>query len=420
MHKKNFLLLLILVFQLPLFAQWTTLSTSPFSGRHDDICFINDSVGWIASGFGGRIFKTTDGGDSWNIQYFGNFYLRSIEFANDMLGFSGTLNGPLLRTTNGGANWTDVSINIDPKPPGICGLSAPSEEVIYGCGIWSSPAFLIKSEDGGLTWTNKDMSYLASALVDVHFTSPDTGFVCGRANPATEGGIILHTTDGGENWTILHKTMIPFDIIWKLQSPDGTNYFASIDAVPGTGNMRILKSGDSGFSWESVIVSDTYIYSQMIGFMDSLTGWVGGLSSLYETIDGGETWYPIALGSDYNRFLKINDTLAFMSGGRIYKYTKEETVSTQHPETYAEIHGLKVTPNPAADLIQIEIELSENTYCLLQIFSSNGHLIHDIYNGPIEKGKRNFSYHIGEIPPQSIYVALKTNEGLVYRKVIKM
>lgn len=417
---KNIIPLLLILFQLPLLAQWTTLATSPFAGRHDDICFINDSVGWVASGSQGIIYKTKDGGNLWIPQFFGSNYLRSIEFATPMLGFCGSLNSHLFKTTDGGETWTDIIGNIQPRPQGICGLSAPSPDVIYGCGIWSSPAFLIKSVDSGNTWTFKDMSHLANSLIDVHFISADTGFVCGRANPAIEGGIILHTVDGGETWTVLHKTMVPFDIIWKLQSPDGNNFFASIDAIPSTGNLRILKSSDAGMTWNSVLVNNNYAYSQMVGFIDSLTGWVGGLSNLFETKDGGKSWYTINVGADYNRFLKINDSLAFMSGNKIYKYTKDGTVSTENPDFYTEIHTLKVSPNPAADQINVEIEITNQTFCKLQIFSSNGQLIHDFYNGLIEKGARNFSYHTGEIPPQSIYIVLKTNEGLVYRKVIKM
>ncbi len=417
---KIFTIIFFLVFQFPLFAQWSTLLNSPFSGRTDDICFVNDSVGWMATGADGRIYKTDDGGDSWTLQYFENTYLRSIEFATPLLGFCGSLNGKFLKTENGGNTWTNVANGIQPKPPGICGISAPTQEVIYGCGIWSSPAFVVKSVDGGNSWTYTDMSHLASSLIDVHFISADTGFVCGRAIDGIEGGIILHTVNGGESWTVQHKTMTPFDIVWKLQSPDGKNYFASIDAIPGSGNLRILNSKDSGMNWEPIMVRNTFIYSQVVGFIDSLTGWVGGRGNLFETIDGGVTWSPIILGADYNRFVKVNDNLAFMSGNRIYKYTGEGTVSTENPEFYSEIHSLKVSPNPASDYLIIEIELSNPTYCKLQIYSSDGQLMHDFLDGNTEKGVKNYSFDLSKIAPQTLFVTLKTNEGLIYKKVIKM
>lgn len=45
------------------FAQgtWTTLNIPP-SGRHDDVFFINDTVGWAAGGPAGTIRRTEDGG----------------------------------------------------------------------------------------------------------------------------------------------------------------------------------------------------------------------------------------------------------------------------------------------------------------------------------------------------------------------
>ena len=170
---KLFLALLLSIPSL-LPAQWTTLPVPP-ANRYDDVFFITDSTGWAVAS-NGQILHTTDAGASWDMQTDVEGFLRSIEFATPTLGFCGSLNGKLLRTTDGGEHWTDIAPDIDPALPGICGLSAPTPETIYGCGIWSSPAYIIKSTDGGETWTTTDMSSMASALVDIHFISADTGF----------------------------------------------------------------------------------------------------------------------------------------------------------------------------------------------------------------------------------------------------
>lgn len=217
---KRFLFLFLLLATTPCLSQWTTLPNPPVV-RYDDVFFINDSVGWAAGGSNLRIYTTTDGGARWREQYNSRKYLRSITFATPDLGFRGSLDSSLYRTTDGGASWTDIAGSITPKPPGICGLSTPTADVIYGCGVWSSPAYVIKSTDGGNNWTNIDLSSFANALVDIHFSSPDTGWVAGMANPSTDGGIILYTTDGGSTWTVKHKTLTPHDSIWKLQTPDG-------------------------------------------------------------------------------------------------------------------------------------------------------------------------------------------------------
>ena len=163
---------------------WSVLSI-PNSGRYDDVFFVNADTGWAAGGPNGWIRKTVNGGASWTLQYTSPQYLRSIEFMNADTGFAGSLNGQLYRTTNGGGNWTDIAANMTPPPQGICGLSAAGNDVIYACGLWAAPAYIYKSTNAGNAWSYTNMSGLATRLVDIHFTHPDTGFATGTADPAT-------------------------------------------------------------------------------------------------------------------------------------------------------------------------------------------------------------------------------------------
>src|SRR5690606_10181004 len=137
---------------------------------------------------------------------------------------------------------------------GICGLSAPGQQVIYGCGAWFSPAYVIKSSDGGTTWTSIDLSQYATSLVDIHFIDEDHGFVSGQAAPLSDGGIVLYTADGGQIWEVKHKTYFPQDYIWKLQTPDGVHFFGAVESTPSSENVRMIKSADAGVSWETVEV----------------------------------------------------------------------------------------------------------------------------------------------------------------------
>lgn len=416
---KNITFFLMLLCINECFSQWTTLNI-PYSSRYDDVFFINDSVGWAAAGGFTKIYNTIDGGSNWTLQYTSGKYLRSIEFATPKLGFCGSLDSSFYKTTDGGITWTDIANTITPKPPGICGLSAPTSNIIYGCGIWSSPAYLIKSIDGGNTWTTIDLSSLASALVDVHFINADTGFVSGLSNPSTQGGIILYTEDGGNTWTVRYKTMTAEDYIWKIQTPDGIHYYGSIQALPTAGNVRIVKSNDAGRTWTTSIVKNTYSYIQTIGFLDTLKGWTGGDSTLFETIDGGINWNSISVGSTYNRFFKINDSTAFLAGVKIYQYTVGNLTNVIDKKPFDEIHSLNVSPNPVNNFINIEMTIHNKTNCKLHLYSFDGKLIQSIYDGKIEKGTKQFSIPSEKIPPQTIYLILKTNEGLLYRKIIKM
>lgn len=408
----------VAIILLPLFsiAQWYIAPNLPSATRYDDIVFISQTEGWTINS-NGEILHTLDQGQTWSIQVDTDKYLRSIEFANQNLGFCGSLDTSLYRTTDGGLNWVDIADNINPKPAGICGLSAPDANTIYGCGIWSSPAYIIKSTNSGDAWTTIDMSAYATALVDIEFSTPDTGFVVGTANPASDGGIILYTTDGGANWSTKFVTNVGLDYVWKIQSPDGINYYCSVDAVPVTNNLRMLRSSDAGDTWVMDTILNNYVYTQLVGFITPSHGWLGAGSNLYETTDGGITWNNINVGSSYNRFHKINDNLAFLSGSEIYRYG-ESNLGVESPLDHDEVHGLVVSPNPADDYIQIDLELNSKTVAQLLLMDMQGRLLHTFVDEPKSPGKISFKYSVEDLGGQALFIILKSNEGLIYRKII--
>jgi len=416
--KRTILLMFALILVSQIQAQWTIQNLdNPQGNRMEDVFFINDTLGWVAGGGTGKIFKTENAGLTWTTCFTSNDYLRSIEFATPLLGFCGSLDNRLYKTTDGGVTWVDVASTISPIPSGICGISAPSANVIYGCGVWSNPAYVIKSTDGGFTWTSIDMSAYALSLVDIYFVNENVGFVIGRANPITDGGVILHTTDGGATWNVMHKTLVPQDYVWKIQSPDGINYFASIQGDPSSGNVRMLKSDDAGQTWQTIVVNTSYSWVQTVGFLTPTKGWTGGEMTLYKTEDAGLTWQQEFIGSTYNRFFRLNDFTAYLSGTAIYKFVDGD-LGQEGQKLYREPHAIKTFPNPASSYMKIEIDFKSASQCELNLVSNDGKILKTIFKGQVEKGVTEFDVLLKEISPQTLFLTLQTNEGLFYRPII--
>lgn len=417
---KKYFLLLILSAPLLLLAQWT-ISSGITSGRNDDITFVNDSVGYVAGGNRKSISKTIDGGNSWFDVFVNGSYLRSIEFIDESTGFCGSLDSALFMTTDSGSTWIDISTSITPRPKGICGLSIPDDSTVYGVGIYNQPAFYIKSTDRGQSWTYNDLSGLLSAVVEVQFISSDTGWVSGRANPSTDGGEILYTTDGGVNWVSVYKTNRNLDYVWKIQSPDGQHYFGSVSSSPAAIGTHFLRSNDRGLTWTEQLVDSIWTDIQMIGFIDSLRGWTGGATDLFNTNDGGLTWQKnsiIRFGGYYNRFVKKDDTTAFISGTRIYKFSDTSSILTAIPnvEQEGKVHQLNVFPNPTSKL-NFTISIGNRTHAVIQLINQSGEVVEDIYDGVISKGMHEFNLKKDYLR-QMMFLIVRTNEGLQYEKVV--
>jgi photosystem II stability/assembly factor-like uncharacterized protein len=157
-----------------------------------DVFFLNATHGWVVgqneTGLGGGIIlRTTDGGDSWQLQ----FYNRSQKFRTidivDHHTIWVTCRGGLVQSNDSGQSWSFVSV-ID----GQAGL---------GCvrffnrthGWTSTMGDVYKTEDGGLTWHNVTSWQFNDVLRSMHFVSSTNFWAIGFYG-------IYHTDDGGTIW----------------------------------------------------------------------------------------------------------------------------------------------------------------------------------------------------------------------------
>ncbi len=106
------------------------------------IYFVNLYKGWLCS-YNGKIFRTTNSGENWNLQYNNNSYsLYKIQFVNEDTGWVIGDSGTVLKTTNSGINWFKQTAPILKNFKGIHMISS-----IEGwlCG----DKYILYTTDGG-------------------------------------------------------------------------------------------------------------------------------------------------------------------------------------------------------------------------------------------------------------------------------
>lgn len=416
--NKLFITSILILISNVVFAQegWTTLNI-PAATRYDDVFFYNKKIGWTAGGWAKKVHKTVDGGETWTESGTFDKYLRTIEFMDENIGLCGSLDASLYRTTDGGKTWTDVAPNISPRPAGVCGLAKADENTIYGVGIWSEPAFVIKSTDKGLNWTYIDMSAFANTLIDAYFFDADHGFVTGSISEEI-GGVVLYTSDGGKTWVEKFRTNHVSDRIWKIQTPDKIHFYGAVESFEG--ETRMIRSKDSGQTWEMITVDPDYYYCQAVGFIDSLRGWTGGKSTLFETVDGGDTWEKVTVGSTYNRFVKVSGEVAYMTGSKVYKFTRDQVTSTPDLDPYDPVHYITLSPNPTSGEVKAVVSFGNPTMAHIYLYSSAGQNLKKLFDGRVEGGEKTFLFNVSDLPDQTFIFIVKTNEGMENAKLVKL
>ena len=272
---------------------WHKTNAPVASSRTDDIWFASPNVGWAVNS-NGHILKTGDGGKNWTIQKKTSVYLRCIGFAgtSTQVGWVGSVS-PEQRmfVTRDGTTWNPVT-NLPPKPAKVCGISVVDDQVIYASGTndpRDDPAVL-KTTDGGANWISIDMTAHASLLVDIHFQTRDRGWVVGgrdvvacpgrRATRDVVRPVVLFTDDGGATWTDLiparDKKRFPHgEWGWKIFFLNDQVAFVSLENFL---DGAILKSVDGGMSWKRVPINDRQRNADLegVGFVSEDKGWVGG------------------------------------------------------------------------------------------------------------------------------------------------
>jgi photosystem II stability/assembly factor-like uncharacterized protein len=215
--------------------------------------FFTDSLyGWIA-GDSGTMIHTQDGGKTWNSQDTRtNNNIVSVFFLNRNLGWASSLNYStvpygtlLLKTTNGGAEWT--------------GVPYPADDIFITCILFRDslngwmggrPHALVKTTDGGGTWmqANIDTSVLAFfPVLEISFYNDQYGYACGGMFDIA--GVIWRTSDGGELWHAMDPSEAPADEVHQLHIFDSLHVLgAGGDPDFGYG-VGMIRTSDGGVSW---------------------------------------------------------------------------------------------------------------------------------------------------------------------------
>lgn len=410
---------------------WTTLPNSPTAGfRHDDLFFINKDTGWVVN-VDGYIYKTTDGGNSFTTQLFQPATsFRCVGFANENIGWAGNLGiggwspttdtMPLYKTTDGGLTWLPVLSINGAFPKGLCGLSVVNDTVAFAVGRNVGPAYFLKTTDG-INWVSINLSSEHMELIDCHFFSKDTGFIAGNT-PGNSGNFpnssakIMRTVDGGNSWQIVFVSSELGEQCWKIQFLNKNIGFVSNQT--DRDSVRIFKTTDGGVNWNEIVVTYINEWLQGIGFINESIGWTGANNG-FQTNDSGLTWIPFTDIVNFNRFRKINDTLAYASGKRIYKFSgnTNSIVSTPLPNGLALFQNF---PNPFTTQTAIEYSIPYKMNVELNIYDFSGRFVKSLVSDLQNKGTYKVSLQLKNLTTAKFYCVLNADKYSLVTKMLMM
>lgn len=317
-------------------ATWNSDLWSPFTATVTSVFFRDATNGYAlsAAGSGGGVsssfYTSTDGGKFFSAPQsigLGVVKLLAVRFdAAGKIGFAVGDGGYMMKSTNGGKNWTDITT-------GGAGTTLASSFYDDDHGMvcsYSAPAggYTFTTSNGGTTWSQNSRRG-ENALAVAYMTGPTTGIAlqnesigqyttdngvtwgsCQSAGATTtpyrrmfgvnaqilyavgQLGMVSVSTNGGVRWIGRSNTGADKPNLLGVFFFDATHGFVSGE------NGVLLKTLDAGGTYtKSNILTDRALGG--VAFNTATSGWVVTDSEgvVFHTNDGGNSWQPVNIGA---------------------------------------------------------------------------------------------------------------------------
>ncbi|MFN3694935.1 MAG: WD40/YVTN/BNR-like repeat-containing protein, partial [Ignavibacterium sp.] len=232
---------------------FSTLNWSAaYSGDGGEVCFNPFDQNFILGETqNGGIFRTTNGGSSWNQAQSGLNMSENVAWVAPIIAhptISGTFftaRTSVYKSTNNGGSWTAVSSPVN-------GTSAIREMAISKSNpnilFASSGALIFKSTNGGVNWTNVTTGLPNRTITSINVHPADENIVL-----LTFSGFgtdkVYKSTNGGSSWVSIDGPLpdAPVNDLFIYTSNPGkpNTYFAATD-------IGVFVTDDNGVSWTEI------------------------------------------------------------------------------------------------------------------------------------------------------------------------
>jgi len=298
---------------------------------------------------GNLVYKTTDGGDNWEIVFDGvgvfiNFIYMWDANEGIILGDPDSLGLEAYTTTDGGNSWTrNLNIPFAPEDEGIYG----DNYKVIGNQIWF----------------------------------------------ATSSGRIFHSVDRGHAWEVWDQPATDF-YPWLMDVNDAGDTYLICSEYDSTGFVsahQLFRTRNNGQSWDDVTMSENNIHLNDIEAIPGSGVLVGAfeksdnLGVMYTRIsnDDGETWIEVDTQSLISYLDFYNPQVGFASE-RHYSFHSHPTIVNRY--IGSPLTGLlrntpllnlevAISPNPTSDKVTITMTSDENEDYWILLNSMSGNLI---------------------------------------------
>jgi photosystem II stability/assembly factor-like uncharacterized protein len=291
--------------------------TLPESLIVSKIEFVNLTKGFLCGGQKneyGSIYMTQDGGENWSKCFASDsLSVNDFYFLNDSVGFACGDSLMLLKTVDGGSNWSIVNLSNYPfeeyKNPYNAVYANSETNIFLVGGEHYNKGIYTETEVGGYPWYHESFDNQFNALC---FVDESIGFFGGY-------GILIVTEDGGNTFDYIEfegENFVDLEV-----DNNGAVYAVSDQGY-------VYYSEDLGYNW-STIVDDFDATFSDLSIGENLSVVCSTNGKVYFSYDETSYWEEfigVPEQSYYCTFVNSkNEVFLGSDGGKIYILDKKRT-----------------------------------------------------------------------------------------------
>ncbi|MFC1501773.1 WD40/YVTN/BNR-like repeat-containing protein, partial [bacterium] len=241
-----------------------------------------------------RIYKSTDNGNTWfeHGQISSSIYSMAIAPSNPSILYGSYYS--LYKSTNGGANWTYISLPFSCFIPSIV-IDGTDPNLIHLCGrVYQDSQYVIyyfRSNNGGTSWSyeqvSTDYSYPYCMAVDPANSNIIYigGYIRIGSSNYTE---LFKSSDGGSSWSSIVSGISGYVRDIEIDPTNSSKVYA------GTSG-GVYRSTNSGASWTKNNGS-VLAYELALDPNNPSTLYAGYSDRIYKSTDSGVNWTKYTTG----------------------------------------------------------------------------------------------------------------------------
>jgi photosystem II stability/assembly factor-like uncharacterized protein len=242
--------------------------------------------------------------------------------------------GVVIKTTDGGDTWTTVLSGVNQDGIEAICFTSPDTGFIAG---WNN--YFAKTTDGGATWIGMNVGSDIWFFQDMEFWDARHGAVVSNLN--SENSAVYITSNGGQSWT---SSLGINQNIQDLAYADATTLY-----IVGA-NEKVSKSTNGGSFWTEIYSGSPGKFLIGVDFNKDFGVAGGEDGEILFTTDGGETWDDFATGYHNFQGVHVFDADSAYIGGTdedVYKTTNwgNSWVVEDNGSGDSHIYKIKFTEN---------------------------------------------------------------------------